>query len=87
MIARSEALVLDMGCGTGLVGQALVNNKFEKITGVDCSEGMLEEAEKKDIYTSLNKVMLGGEDYIENFPNQLKNRFDFVTAGDLISAQ
>jgi hypothetical protein len=24
---------------------------------------------------------------MENFPNQLKNRFDFVTAGDLINLQ
>jgi len=85
MIARSEALVLDLGCGTGLVGQALIDNKFEKITGVDCSEGMLQEAEKKDVYTVLNKFKLGGDEYMESFPNQLKNRFDFVTAGDLIS--
>jgi len=84
MIARSEALVCDFGCGTGLVGQALVNNKFEKITGIDCSEGMLQEADKKDVYTCLNKFKLGGDEYMENFPNQLKNRFDFVTAGDLI---
>jgi len=87
MIARSEALVADFGCGTGLVGQALNNNKFEKIVGVDCSEGMLQEAEKKDVYTTLEKFKLGGDDYMESFPNQLKNKFDFVTAGDLISAQ
>ena len=85
MIARSEALVADFGCGTGLVGQALVNNKFEKITGIDCSESMLHQAEKKNVYSCLNKFKLGGNEYMENFPNQLKNRFDFVTAGDLIN--
>lgn len=41
MIARSEALVADFGCGSGLVGEALAQHKFKNVTGVDCSEGML----------------------------------------------
>jgi len=41
MIARSEAQVIDFGCGTGLVGEALTKAGFKKIAGVDCSQGML----------------------------------------------
>jgi predicted TPR repeat methyltransferase len=41
MISRTEAEVADFGCGTGLVGQALSQNGFKKIVGIDCSEGML----------------------------------------------
>jgi predicted TPR repeat methyltransferase len=37
MIARTECDVIDFGCGTGLVGQALIQAGFENITGVDCS--------------------------------------------------
>ena len=50
MVARSEAQVADFGCGTGLVGVALANDGFKNITGVDCSEGMLYEAQQKKVY-------------------------------------
>ena len=87
MIARTEAEVADFGCGTGLVGQSMNNHGFKKITGIDCSEGMLEIAQDKQVYDSLIQHQLGGEQYMENFPNHLKNKFDFVTAGGLIEAQ
>ena len=87
MIARTEAEVADFGCGTGLVGQSLNNHGFKKIEGIDCSEGMLEIAQQKDVYKALTQHQLGGNDFLENFPNKLKNKFDFVTAGGLIEAQ
>lgn len=39
-----NAVVLDMGCGTGLVGQYLVERGFKNVVGVDASAGMLEKA-------------------------------------------
>jgi hypothetical protein len=45
---------------------------------------MLYEADRKGIYKSLNQVMLGGHDPLENFPTTLRQCFDFATAGDLI---
>lgn len=48
---------------------------------------MLEIAQQKDVYKALTQHKLGGNEYLENFPNQLKNKFDFVTAGGLIEAQ
>ena len=86
MIARSEAEIADFGCGTGLVGEALAKQGFKNVFGIDCSEGMLEIAEQKKIYGSLTKHKLGGKDYMDGFPQHLKNKFDFVTAGGLIEA-
>lgn len=60
MISKEVAQVVDFGCGTGLVGEAMKKAGFENVTGIDCSEGMLQIAEKKDVYRSLELSMLGG---------------------------
>lgn len=54
--------VLDAGCGTGLVGVALIQAaqgraKF-RIDGVDISPGMLETAQKTGLYADLSEVDL-----------------------------
>merc|ERR1712166_316767 len=69
MIARTECEVADFGCGTGLVGESLAQHGFKKVYGIDCSEGMLQIAEEKNVYTSLTQHRLGGTDFLENFPN------------------
>ncbi|MEM9317202.1 MAG: methyltransferase domain-containing protein [Pseudomonadota bacterium] len=43
---------LDLGCGTGLVGEAL-EGSVETLEGVDLSEGMLEIADEKELYAAL----------------------------------
>jgi len=45
--------ILDLGCGTGLVGESLVARGFRTIDGFDASEGMLEQARAKGIYRRL----------------------------------
>lgn len=45
--------ILDLGCGTGLVGQALAAHGFTQLDGLDISPGMLAEAEAKGIYARL----------------------------------
>src|SRR5438105_4626610 len=37
----ASAVVLDMGCGTGLVGQYLKEHGFTTIDGIDASSGMI----------------------------------------------
>jgi len=44
--------MLDLGCGTGLSGEAL-RDRAEHIVGVDISEGMIEIAHEKDVYDAL----------------------------------
>ncbi len=47
------AAVIDIGCGTGLVGQALKTLGYSHIDGIDFSEEMLNVARPKGIYRKL----------------------------------
>ena len=48
-----SASIIDVGCGTGLVGLELVDAGFTNIDGVDISANMLAEAEQTGIYRNL----------------------------------
>jgi len=50
--------LLDLGCGDGLVGEALVRLGFKDIIGMDISPKMLKVASSKNIYKSLHEVDL-----------------------------
>ncbi|KAG8671928.1 hypothetical protein FPOAC2_05289 [Fusarium poae] len=54
----SEVKILDAGCGTGLVGEALLNQGAKHIDGIDLSPGMLEVAERTGVYKSLSVANL-----------------------------
>ena len=45
--------VLDIGCGTGLVADYLIEESFVNVVGLDFSPELLAEADQKDIYCSL----------------------------------
>ena len=45
--------VLDLACGTGLVGEALATRGFARLTGVDLSADMLGQARAKGCYDRL----------------------------------
>jgi SAM-dependent methyltransferase len=45
--------VLDLGCGTGVVGQHLAEHGFAAITGIDFSPAMLAVAERRGVYRRL----------------------------------
>jgi len=53
-----DSLVLDVGCGTGLVGQALTAVGLQHIDGIDLSASSLELAAQLQVYRSLNEVDL-----------------------------
>jgi predicted TPR repeat methyltransferase len=46
-------LTLDVGCGTGLLGVELSKRGFERLAGVDLSEAMLVQAERRQVYERL----------------------------------
>ena len=48
-----DITVMDYGCGTGLVGEALREQGFTTVDGVDLSTGMLEQARAKGVYRKL----------------------------------
>ena len=58
-IINQEDLILDAGCGTGLVGQLLSALGFNNIVGIDLSLGMLAVAKEKQAYKALHQRTLG----------------------------
>jgi len=81
---REEAEVLDMGCGTGLVGKYLNEYGFKKVTGLDASRGMLDECEKTKpgVHCELIELFLGQPD---KYPERLHNKYDIVTASGILA--
>lgn len=67
--------VLDAGCGTGLCG-AFLAKKGIQLTGVDLSQGMLDQAETTGFYDKLVRA-----DLIK-FMSEHVSKFDLVVAGD-----
>lgn len=78
----TEAKIIDLACGTGLVGKNLNSHGFKNIVGLDISPSMLEEASDKGVYSELHEHTLGNP---QDFPSQFKNKFDFVTCAGLIN--
>lgn len=70
--------VLDLGCGTGLMGVMLADLAPAELVGVDLSGPMLEQARLKDIYTRLEQ----GE--IEQFLARETGRWDLILAADVL---
>jgi len=48
-----NAHILDVGCGTGLVGERLAYLGYTKMDGLDFSQEMLEAARTKNVYVAL----------------------------------
>jgi predicted TPR repeat methyltransferase len=69
--------LLDLGCGTGLCGEAF-NPYAKTMVGVDLSENMLAFSAQKNIYTELIC------DSIENYLIEDTRVFDVVIAGDVL---
>ena len=70
--------LLDLGCGTGLTGEALAD-MVEDLTGIDISENMVELAHEKELYETLYVAEL--EDFLEDNDDE---PFDIVTATDVL---
>ncbi|WP_428739400.1 methyltransferase domain-containing protein [Sulfurimonas sp.] len=71
-----DSKVLDLGCGTGLLGKAIIDI-FPNLVGVDISTNMIEETRKKNIYTTLYI------DDIQDFLFKNVKKFDLVMAADV----
>ena len=53
---NTDTPILDVGAGTGLVGEFLYRTGNKKIIGIDISSEMLEQAKLKGCYSSLMKA-------------------------------
>jgi len=54
-----ESRILDVGAGTGLVGEELCKRNFSNVDALDASQALLDEAEKKGVYKQLFLDVLG----------------------------
>lgn len=78
---KDTVRILDLGCGTGLIGLELAKRGFTNIVGVDISPGMLEQADQKRVYTELVEHDIND---IHDLPPKLNNAFDFVVAAGIV---
>ena len=74
-LAEASLDVLDLGCGTGLVGQH-IQPFIRSLTGVDLSDAMLEQAAEKRIYDKLVKCD------IAEFLRNAENGYDLISCAD-----
>ena len=68
--------VLDLGCGTGLVGMQF-DNLCSSILGIDVSKAMLDQARRKNVYHKLIQVDL------RKYLSTEKLDFDYFVASDV----
>lgn len=73
---RTFERVLDLGCGTGLMGEA-IRDRAAELVGVDLSFAMVEAARKKHVYDRLEAAEL------REFLNRQSGTFDLVLAADV----
>jgi predicted TPR repeat methyltransferase len=71
--------VLDLGCGTGLVG-AEIAPYARQLVGIDLAPNMIEQARARNLYTDLRCADLA-EALARNEASA--DRYDIVTAGDV----
>lgn len=77
-LARTDYRVLDLGCGTGLSGKAIMD-VAATLVGVDISAGMLDKARNKGIYSELR------QEEILRYLNGCSASFDIVLASDVFN--
>jgi predicted TPR repeat methyltransferase len=73
---RTFERVLDLGCGTGLMGEA-IRDRAGDLTGVDISPAMVEAARRKNIYHQLEVAEF------HEFIDRQTGKFDLVLAADV----
>ncbi len=76
--------VLDVGCGSGYLGDYLKNKKNCDVYGLDIDEEALKKADKRNVYSALFKINL---ENIENLEISLKNfeqKFDYIILADVL---
>ena len=78
-LTDSNSHILDIGCGTGLSGQEILNVGFKNVDGTDFSDKMLFEAKNKNIYKGLFNLDLNSNFYNLNF------NYNAIVAAGIIS--
>lgn len=80
VVANIQGECLDLGCGTGLVGQYL-KSYYAQLIGVDLSEKMLKNAEKTGFYDQLfcDEIL----HFFQDFSHSTKQSWDCICAAEV----
>lgn len=73
-----DSEIMDIGSGTGIVGQAMQNGGFSKLHALDVSTNFLDAVRERGFYQHHHNFFLGKG--VDQFPADLKNKFDAITA-------
>lgn len=76
--ATGPVEVLDLGCGTGLVGEVFAGH-FDAIDGIDLSPRMINRARAKGMY----RTLLAGD--ITDMPAEIGSDYSLVVAADVLN--
>lgn len=71
-VSAAELKIMDVGCGTGLLGKPLYEMGYRHIDGVDLSAEMLEKAEASGFFRRLFE----GVDIHQRLPEELQSAYD-----------
>ena len=72
LVLKKNLKIIDVGCGTGLVGQALYENGYKNIDGYDISPEMLKIAKQSKFYKELKQIDLNDK------PTNLSETYDVL---------
>ena len=72
LVFKKNLKIIDVGCGTGLVGQALYENGYKNIDGYDISPEMLKIAKQSKFYKELKQIDLNDK------PTNLSRTYDVL---------
>ncbi len=78
-VTNRQTPVVDLGCGTGVVGRHLAEHGFSSLTGIDLSPAMLAVAERRDVY----ELLIEGD---LNDPPALPQRFAASVSAGMFTA-
>jgi predicted TPR repeat methyltransferase len=73
-----QSVVLDLGCGTGLMGVELVAASPKQMVGVDLSSKMLDKARERNIYSRLERA-----DLVAMMSTEADQSYDMIVAADV----
>ncbi|XP_071842775.1 methyltransferase-like protein 27 [Apostichopus japonicus] len=65
-VKDKDAAILDLGAGTGTIGDLLKKEGYSNMDALDASQGMLDIASKKNLYKNTFRSLIGTSESIEN---------------------
>ena len=80
-LISNQSRILDVGCGTGLVGHCLHHNGFITVDGFDLSEAMAEQAKSLGVYQHIQ----GGVDIMNISSNWQRDGYSVVIAAGVFT--